>query len=370
MESDNTIIHASTSLPNIGCVTDDWRKAMLSVETVYADAPIVLRVNGVRAGTLGNFSASIGKAKSKKSFNATAMAAAALCSDYVLGYDVILPPDKSTILYVDTEQSCGDCQLLMRRILTLAGHEPDTDHPDLVFLSLRQYTPEERIRLISEAMASLPTVGLVIIDGVRDLLHDINNPTEATSVISLLMRWPDRYQFHLYTVLYQNKSDDNARGHLGTELVNKAETVMSVEKDKEDGAVSVVRRPVYTRSTEFHSFAFRIAGGELALPEIVGDYSFLEPAAARSSKGKFSPFDLGEENHRRALSKIFPDQTVTYSYSELTKEIKSAYGDVLGHTVGDNAVSKIIQFLRNKRMVVQDDNRKGAPYRFNPDFVW
>lgn len=369
MESDNTIIHASLSSPNIGCVTDDWRKAILSVETVYADAPVVLRVNGVRAGTLGNFSASIGKAKSKKSFNVTAMAAAALCSDYVLGYDVILPPDRSTILYVDTEQSCGDCQLLMRRILTLAGHEPDTDHPDLVFLSLRQYTPEERIRLISEAMVSLPTVGLVIIDGVRDLLHDINNPTEATSVISLLMRWTDRYQFHLHTVLHQNKSDDNARGHLGTELANKAETVMSVEKDKEDGAVSVVR-PVYTRSCEFPTFAFRIGGGELALPEIVGDYCFTEPTVGRPSKGKFSPFDLGEDTHRLALSKIFPDQTVTYTYSDLSKAIKSAYGEVLGHTVGDNAVSKIIQFLRNKRMIVQEDNRKGAPYRFNPDFVW
>lgn len=78
---------------------------------------------------------------------------------------------------------------------------------------------------------------------------------------------------------------------------------MSVEKDKEDGAVSVVR-PVYTRSTEFPPFAFRIAGGEIALPEIVGDYSFTEPTALRPGKGKFAPFDLGEENHRRALSKF------------------------------------------------------------------
>lgn len=369
MESDNTFNSPFVAQRDNSCVTSDWRKAMLSVETIYTDAPVVLRVNGVRAGTLGNFSASIGKAKSKKSFNVTAMAAAALCSDYVLGYDVILPPDRSTILYVDTEQSCGDCQLLMRRILVLAGQSPDTDSPRLVFLYLRQYTPLERVSIIEDAMASLPTVGLVIIDGVRDLLHDINNPTEATSVISLLMKWTDRYQFHLHTVLHQNKSDDNARGHLGTELANKAETVMSVEKDKEDGAVSVVR-PVYTRSTEFPPFAFRIAGGEIALPEIVGDYSFTEPTALRPGKGKFAPFDLGEENHRRALSKIFPDPTVTFTYSELSKEIKSAYGEVLGHSVGDNAVSKIIQFLRNKRMIVQDDDRKGAPYRFNPDFVW
>lgn len=45
---------------------EGWQQARLSVETTYVDAPVVLRVNGVRAGTLGNFSASIGKAKSKR----------------------------------------------------------------------------------------------------------------------------------------------------------------------------------------------------------------------------------------------------------------------------------------------------------------
>lgn len=347
----------------------DWRKAMLSIETVYADAPVVLRVNGVRAGTLGNFSASIGKAKSKKSFNVTAMAAAALCGDYVLGYDVILPPDRSTKLYVDTEQSCGDCQLLMRRILALAGHNPDTDSPKLVFLSLRQYTPAECVSIIEDAMASLPSVGVVIIDGVRDLLHDINNPAEATSVISLLMKWTDRYQFHIHTVLHQNKSDDNARGHLGTELANKAETVMSVEKDKEDGAVSIVR-PVYTRSTEFLPFAFRVAEGELALPEIVGDYVFPEVRGVKSTVKKSEPYSWGEAVHREALGIIFPEPTFEYTYSELVKAAKEAYSKVMGITIGNNAISALIPFLKDRHLIIQNMGKQGKPYRYDSTSKW
>lgn len=231
MSSECNLNNAPTSSNNGNGRGERWRQTQLSVETTYADAPVVLCVNGVRAGTLGNFSASIGKAKSKKSFNVSAMAAAALCGDYVLAYEVKLLADRQTVLYVDTEQSRTDCQNQMRRILRLAGQSPDTDNPRLVFLSLRQFTPEERIAIIDAAMESLPDIGLVIIDGVRDLLHDINSPTEATTVISLLMKWTDLYQFHLHTVLHQNKSDENARGHLGTELANKAETVMLVEKD-------------------------------------------------------------------------------------------------------------------------------------------
>jgi hypothetical protein len=34
---------------------------------------------------------------------------------------------------------------------------------------------------------------------------------------------------HIHTILHQNKADENARGHIGTELNNKAETVLEYE---------------------------------------------------------------------------------------------------------------------------------------------
>ena len=61
----------------------------------------------------------------------------------------------------------------------------------------------------------------MVIDGIRDLVYDINSPSEATCVISKLMQWTDEYQIHLHTILHQNKSDENARGHIGTEINNK-----------------------------------------------------------------------------------------------------------------------------------------------------
>jgi hypothetical protein len=63
------------------------------------------------------------------------------------------------------------------------------------------------------------------------------------------------YNIHIHTVLHLNKSDDNTRGHIGTELNNKAETVMKIIKSEINPDVSEVR-PMITREKEFSNFAF------------------------------------------------------------------------------------------------------------------
>lgn len=75
--------------------------------------------------TLGNLSASIGKAKSKKTFNVSAIVAAALKNGTVLRYAAELPEEKRKVLYIDTEQSPYHCLKVMKRILRMAGL-PDT----------------------------------------------------------------------------------------------------------------------------------------------------------------------------------------------------------------------------------------------------
>ncbi|KAA6328165.1 hypothetical protein EZS27_022912 [termite gut metagenome] len=63
-----------------------WQASRLRLTDEYVVAPEILRVQGSAIGTLGNFSASIGKAKSKKTFNVSAIVAAALKNGTVLQY--------------------------------------------------------------------------------------------------------------------------------------------------------------------------------------------------------------------------------------------------------------------------------------------
>ena len=82
-----------------------WQASRLSLSKIYEKVPEILKVQGSVIGTLGNFSASIGKAKSKKTFNVSAIVAASLKNGTVLGDVAGLPEKKRQDHYVDTEQS-------------------------------------------------------------------------------------------------------------------------------------------------------------------------------------------------------------------------------------------------------------------------
>ena len=86
----------------------------------------------------------------------------------------------------------------------------------------------------------------------------------------------------LHTILHQNKRAENARGYIGTELNNKAETMLRIEKDKSDSNISKVEA-VHIRTMDFKPFAFRII--EQALSEIVESYVVEELKVGCLAKG-------------------------------------------------------------------------------------
>jgi len=313
-------------------------------------------VHGSPIGTLGNFSASIGKAKSKKTFNVSAIVAAALKNGDVLQYVAELPENKRKILYVDTEQSPYHCQKVMKRIVHMAGLPLDVEPKNLDFLTLRRQTPEFRIAIVEKAIYSTENLGLVIIDGIRDMVYDINSPSEATKMISKLMQWTDERQIHIHTILHQNKADENARGHIGTELNNKAETVLEIAKDKFDGSISTVQA-IHIRAIDFQSFAFRI--NDDALPELVEEYSFEKTKKENQS---FDYSELKSEQHKQALEVAFPELE-HYGYNDLIKALKGGYMTI-GCNFGENKIVKLKTFLENKRMILKN----GKKYRFNPEY--
>lgn len=332
-----------------------WESSRLRITDEFPEPPEMLSVGGSVIGTLGNFSASTGKAKSKKTFNVCAIVAAAMVNGTVLRYRAELPPNKCKILYVDTEQSPYHCIRVMEHIVRLAKLPLDRQPDNLEFLGLRRFTPEMRIAIIEKAIYNTEGLGLVVIDGIRDLAYDINSPSEATTLISKLMQWTDERQIHIHTVLHQNKSDDNSRGHIGTELNNKAETILQIAKDEFDKDISVVSA-VHIRAMEFEKFAFRI--NELALPELIEDYQPNDTAPKRG----FDYKALTEEQHRQALVVTFVEEE-QQNYTNLVESLQKAYASI-GYSYGRNKITELKVFLTNKRMVVQE----GKKYRYNPDF--
>ena len=92
--------------------------ALIKATDTYSVPPQIIWVDNSTIATLGNFSASTGKAKAKKTFNVSALVAASLSNGTVLNYRACLPEGKRRILYVDTEQSRYHCHNVLARILS------------------------------------------------------------------------------------------------------------------------------------------------------------------------------------------------------------------------------------------------------------
>lgn len=209
----------------------------------------------VRVFTLGNFSAIIGKAKSKKTFLLSAISAS------IIGNKVLWKKFKGDsipggkVLYFDTEQGDWDAQNVIKRICHLAGNL-NTDN--FKAWGLRQYSPLERCDIIEFALkVHHPNVTYVVIDGIADLANAINDEDEATRVVTLLLRWTKEYNCHISTIIHQNKNDNYATGHLGSAIMKKCEIILSVAKDAQDYTVSYVECEM-SRAMDFKKFKMQI----------------------------------------------------------------------------------------------------------------
>src|SRR5690606_21990059 len=98
-------------------------------------------------------------------------------------------------------------------------------------------------------------------------------------------KWTEERNIYALTVLHQNKSDTNARGHIGTELINKAQTVLSITKAESDNEISIVE-PQQCRDREPEVFAFEI--NEYGIPVIAEDFE----VRTETKKNKFDVTDL------------------------------------------------------------------------------
>lgn len=341
-------------------------EAQLDIDKEVPPPPVAIYIGESPACTFGNFSASIGKPKGKKTFNVSAMTAAAMTNSTILNYRGSMPLNQNGILYFDTEQSTYHAFRVFKRIATLTRRSNQEINERIKYFALRKYSVEDRIGMIDHKIRNTPAVGLVIIDGIRDLMLDINSPREATLIVNYLMNWTEEFNLHLHTVIHQNKGDENARGHIGTEINNKSETVLRVEKDKNDDAISTVEA-VYIRDISFPSFAFRI--NDEALPELIKDYV---PTPEAKGNEAWDPYhDISEDTHRSALDSAFSNPDTLLRHGELMDALRDAYADE-DIELSDYKLKILITFLKNKRMIeqVNKGKKKGNPYRYLQDFYY
>lgn len=263
--------------------------------------------------SLGDISVITGQPKSRKTFLVTALCAAFLSEKGYLG---LIPGRKGKILLVDSEQSKSFVISVSRRIYRILKWDYNDSHKDEIeILTIRELSAKERMDVLEKAIIAIePT--LVIVDGFADLLQDTNSLEESTKRVSDLMRFSTIYDCHICSVVHTNPNSEKMRGHTGSELQRKAETVLLVTKSEEITTVS----PQFCRNIEFQKFSFRI--NEDGLP-VVCSYT---PSA--------------EDNNRILFESIFMSN-VELCFTDLKNEVKRRLA--IKDTAAESRIKKAVE---------------------------
>jgi hypothetical protein len=240
-------------------------KSYIDLAIPVSKPPVIMKIRDIegldiidkRLFTLGNFSVTTGKSKSKKTFLANFFLAAA-SGNIPIDNKFIpdIPDNKKAVILFDTEQSRYDSFITACRIPKILGYFPE----NFGAFSLREYSPIERCEIINYALEKKfrNDTGFVVIDGIVDLANAINDEDEATRVVSLLMKWTSIYNCHIHVIIHENKADSYATGHLGSALIKKAEVNIAVQKDPDNYLRSTVKCNLIRGGADFNDFDFVI----------------------------------------------------------------------------------------------------------------
>jgi len=314
----------------------------------------VLFFDDVMVMSRQNISCVTGKAKVGKTFLMTLINEAILhkgeFQDKLRSY---LPKGKDKIIYIDTEQSKFHISLILKRIQRVIS---DEKLDNVLMFNFDALGTEIRREYVEQLIYGIDGVGVVIIDGVADLVYDPNDIRESSVMADDLRRWATERDLHIINVLHQNPSaSDKMRGHLGTILTNKSETVIQISSAKDDESVKLVET-LATRNKRPENWSFEIIDGN---PQIQGE-CYEIPKVGRP-KAKV----LADYQKYQLLTTIFSQvpANVGYGYSVMTEKLKEEYTKVWGE-IGANNLKELVKYCREMNWVVND--AKGKNYFLYP----
>ncbi len=217
-------------------------------------------------GTYGNFSFVQAPPKSKKTFFVSLLASVYLSGGNNFGGKIKGHRDGRCLMHFDTEQGHWHAQRVFKRVQDMSNtKEVGCYHT----YALRTIGYKERLQFIEHCLEqNKGKNGLVIIDGIADLVSDVNNLEESNLCVQKIMQLSAKYDCHIVTVIHSNYGSDKPTGHLGSFLEKKTENQIQLEVNtvnKEWITVSCKR----SRGYAFETFSFSI--NEFGLPFVVGE---------------------------------------------------------------------------------------------------
>ena len=160
-----------------------------------------------------------------------------------LAVKVYLNPKRNKVLICDTERSAWESHKawfkLMKRAKIKKGSNIDKK---VIFANLKALSVDEKKDFVKNIMEENNDIGLIIFDGSSDFIYNTNDQVESNKFIEWLNTFNPNIA--LICTIHTNPNDNKPRGHLGSELLRKCESVLLAKKEGE----------LYTLTTDFEDY--------------------------------------------------------------------------------------------------------------------
>jgi len=263
------------------------------------------------------------------------------CHNELLGFNRNNFDANHLVLYVDTERNQQEqLPFSLQSIQLLAGYNKQ-DHPhNFDYISLLEISRKERFDALNQSLdyiiidKSKPT--LIVLDVSTDCIEDFNRIDSSMELIDHMNKSINKHNVIFLCLIHENQRSDKARGHFGSELMNKASTVMQVgyEKDSSNNDTELIRvRYLKCRSSARHQPFYAKYCNETKGLVLATQEDITSASNARKIKGKLE--DIAE-----SITQLMQDNGSIISKSELFTRLKKDF-DIGDRTLQDRLDSII-----------------------------
>lgn len=227
------------------------------------------------------------------------------------------------VCYVDTERNLSDqLPYSLQQIQLKAGYTIQDNPYGFDYISLLEFAREERFDMLNIYLEHIrkqfPMHLFIVLDVITDCVFNFNDTKDSMKLIDMMNQSINRYDVTFLCLIHENPgSTDKARGHLGTEILNKASTVLQIgfEKDAQNHNTDLIKvNFLKCRSSKKHEpFYVQYSDAEKGL--ILANASTIQTAFdSRNQKAfleeitEFLSIHLSEEMPRRKLLELLCDE--------------------------------------------------------------
>ncbi len=210
-----------------------------------------------------------------------------------------------SICYVDTERNLTEqFPFALQQILTKAGYQREDTPRDFDYISLLQIPRKDRFSALTDYIQHVKKRYsghvMIILDVITDCIQDFNRSSDSMQLIDLMNDSINSQDVTFLALIHENPgSTDKARGHLGTELINKASTVIQIgfEKDNHKKPTDLIMLNVLKFRGGKRPETFHIHYCEQANELVEADADLIDNAA-RSRRTKADLFEIQQQVSR------------------------------------------------------------------------